>query len=135
VVEALQEHYVPVARRGNMGGVLLIVLARRDVAPFVRNVATSGENTGIAGEPQRSAALALGWHWAGLGWHWAGLGWAGLALGWDGMGWDGMGWSGMGWQLARACAAGELELALRGGFKCSSPASSRAAIQQCTPAC
>ena len=71
MVEALQEHYVPVARRGNMGGVLLMVLARRDVAPFVRNVFTSGENTGIAGE-----LVAGGW-W--LGWWLVAGGWW---LGW-----------------------------------------------------
>jgi hypothetical protein len=77
VVEALKEHYVPVARRGNLGGVLLIVLARRDVAPFVRNIYTSGENTGIAGGLIRLGRAGACWTQrlgAGLGLGWAGLG-------------------------------------------------------------
>ncbi len=48
-MEVLQARYVLVGRRSNLGGVLLLVLARRDAEPFVQHVYTSGENTGVAG--------------------------------------------------------------------------------------
>lgn len=75
IAEELQEHYVPVERRSNMGGVMLLVLVRKDVEPFIRHVYTSGENTGLAGGWSASvqrvcmcARLVLGWLGCGCRW-------------------------------------------------------------------